>query len=172
VLFWDIGMAVLVFRVVYRDPKVDLRLLALGAVLPNLIDKPLTLLFPDTFPAGRTVAHTLVVSAAVMTVVLLTTRRGRRRRAFMAVAIGMLLHLALDAIWTEPEVLFWPVLGAEFQPDAGGGGWPSVVASLLTPWNWLLELVGLVYLIVLYRAAGLADPIARSALIRSGRLPG
>ena len=123
-------MAVLVFRVVYRDPKVDLRLLALGAVLPNLIDKPLTLLFPDTFPAGRTVAHTLAVSAAVMTVVLLATRRGRRRRAFMAVAIGMLLHLALDAMWTEPEVLFWPVLGVEFPPDAGGGGWPSIVASL------------------------------------------
>jgi inner membrane protein len=172
VLFWDIGMAVLVFRVVYRDPKVDLRFLALGAVLPNLIDKPLTLLFPDIFPAGRTLAHTLVVSAAVMTVVLLATRRGRRRRAFMAVAIGMLLHLALDAVWTEPEVLFWPALGTGFPPDAGGGGWPSVVASLLTPWNWLLELVGLVYLVVLYRMAGLADPIARSALIRSGRLPG
>lgn len=165
-------MAVLVFRVVYRDPKVDLRLLALGAVLPNLIDKPLTLLFPDTFPGDRTVAHTLVVSAAVMTAILLATRRGRRRRAFMAVAIGMLLHLALDAMWTEPEVLFWPVLGVEFPPDGGGGGWPSVMASLRSPWNWLLELVGLVYLIVLYRAAGLTDPEARSAFIRGGRLPG
>jgi inner membrane protein len=170
-LLWDVGMAVLVFRVVYRDAKVDLRFLALGAVLPNLIDKPLTLLFPETFPAGRTVAHTLVVSAAVMTVVLLVTRRGRRRRAFMAVAIGMLLHLALDAIWNEPEVLFWPAFGVEFPPDAGGGGWSSVVASLRSPWNWLLEVVGLVYLVVLYRMAGLADPMARSALIRSGRLP-
>ena len=165
-------MAVLIFRVVYRDPKVDLRLLALGAVLPNLVDKPLTLLFPDSFPAGRTVAHALVVSAAVMTVVLLTTRRGRRRRAFMAVAIGMLLHLALDAMWTEPEVLFWPVLGVEFPPDAGGGGWPSLVVPFQSPWNWILEAVGLVYLIVLYRAAGLGDPVARSALIRNGRLPG
>ena len=142
-------MAVLIFRVVYRDPKVDLRLLALGAVLPNLVDKPLTLLFPDSFPAGRTVAHALVVSAAVMTVVLLTTRRGGRRRAFMAVAIGMLLHLALDAMWTEPEVLFWPVLGVEFPPDAGGGGWPSLVVPFQSPWNWILEAVGLVYLIVL-----------------------
>ena len=165
-------MAVLVFRVVYRDPKVDLRLLALGAVLPNLIDKPLTLLFPDAFPAGRTVAHTLAVSAAVMTVVLLATRRGRRRRAFMAVAIGMLLHLALDAMWTEPEVLFWPVLGVEFPADAGGGGWPSVVASLMSPWTWVLEVVGLAYLVVLYRTAGLTNPVARSAFVRDGRLPG
>ena len=35
-LFWDVGMAVLIFRAVFRDPKVDLRMLALSSAIKTL----------------------------------------------------------------------------------------------------------------------------------------
>jgi inner membrane protein len=165
-------MAILIFRAVFRDPKVDLRLLALGALLPSLVDKPLTLLFPDTFPAARTLGHTLVVAAALLVAALLATRRGRRRRAWMAVVIGVFLHLILDAMWTQADVLFWPAFGWAFPPDAGGGGWPSVLAPLTDRVSWVLEAIGLTYLVVLWRRERLGDPVVRRAFLVSGRLGG
>jgi hypothetical protein len=41
VLLWHVGATIAFVRYAFRDPNMDLRYLALGAVLPDLIDTPL-----------------------------------------------------------------------------------------------------------------------------------
>ncbi len=150
VFFYHVAGVVAVFRYVFRDPKVDVRLLAFGALLPNLIDKPLALLAPQ-LGSDRLLGHSLVFSSAVMVAALLVTRRGRRRRAWMAVAIGAMIHLVLDGMWTAGQTFLWPFLGWAFAPG-----------PILEPWlNWPLvaaqEAAGIAYLAVLWRRFGLSD---------------
>lgn len=170
-LFWHLGGTLLLFRYVFRDPKVDVRWLMLGAVLPNLVDKPLgTLLAPAFFGADRLVGHSLLFSTVIMTTALLVTRRGRRRRAWMAVAIGAMLHLVLDGMWTSAETFLWPFLGWGFTPGVGGY-WDGFVANqLLVPSTIVQEILGLAYLLYMWRKAGLSEPALRQRLVRTGRL--
>jgi membrane-bound metal-dependent hydrolase YbcI (DUF457 family) len=170
VLIYHIAGAVLLFRYIFRDPKVDMRLLALGAVLPNLIDKPLgTLIAPDYFQADRLIGHSLLFPTAIMTLVLLLTRRGRRRRAIMALAIGAMLHLLLDGMWASTATFLWPVFGWAF--DQGQADYWGNLGGLFTPVAIGQELAGLAYLTYLYRSLGLSDPSLHKTLLTTGRLP-
>lgn len=169
--FWHIGGTIWLFRYVFRDPKVDLRFLVVGSLLPDLIDKPIgQILLADTVGTGRWVGHTLAFSTLIITVVLLATRRGRRRRAWMALAVGALFHLMLDGMWTLPEVLFWPFLGFDFPP-----GPPDYWSTLFerffdSPWSVAGEVAGMLYLGWLAYFADLGDPERRRQLLRTGRI--
>jgi hypothetical protein len=106
-----------------------------------------------------------------MAIVLLATRRGRRRRAFMAVGVAWLLHLLLDGMWANPEVFLWPTFGWEIpvgQAPFWSLAWERAVDD---PWRWILELIGVGYLIWLWIAVGLNRPERRKELLLSGRLP-
>lgn len=169
-LVYHIAGAILLFRYIFRDPKVDVRMLALGAVLPNLIDKPLgTLIAPDYFGADRLIGHSLAFPTAIMTLALLVTRRGRRRRVIMAVAIGAMLHLLLDGMWMSSATFLWPVFGWAFDP--GQADYWGHLGGLFTPVAIGQELAGLAYLTYLYRRLGLSDPTIRKTLLTTGRLP-
>ncbi len=170
-IFWHVGMSLLIFRYVFRDPEVDVRFLAAGALLPDVIDKPLgTILLADRLGSGRVYAHTLLFPIALMGVVVLATRRGtRRRRAGMALAIGALLHLLLDGMWTSTRTFLWPAFGWRFPPgppDYWSGLWGRIADS---PLVLAQEAVGLVYLVSLARKT-LRDPAGRRALLTRGRL--
>jgi len=172
VLFWHIGGVLALFRYVFRDPKVDVRFLTLGALLPNLVDKPLgTLIFPDYFEVDRLYGHTLLFSTLIMVVTLLVTRRGRVRRKWMAVAIGAMLHLALDGMWTSGAVLFWPLLGVTF-PTGVVPYWAGFLSRELWSIPMLIsESFGLAYLVLLWRRSGLSDEQVRAGFLSTGRLP-
>ena len=165
---WRLAAVTFLFRWIFRDPKVDVRFLAAGVVLPDLID-----LAAVTFLGGSRAelwGHSLLAPTVIAIVVLLTTRRGRRRRAWMALVVGWLFHLLLDGMWTTAQVFLWPAFGWDI--DTGGGAfWPGAWERAMTdPWRWVLEVVGLVYLGVLWVRAGLSEPAARAELLRSGRL--
>jgi hypothetical protein len=50
--------------------------------------------------------------------------------------------------------------------------WPLAWERALSdPWRWVLEGIGLAYLIWLWLATGLTDPVRRSSLFRTGRIP-
>ena len=135
------------FRWIFRDPKVDVRFLLLGAILPDLIDMPIgTMFFEDRFATGELWFHSLLLPTIYMAGVLLFTRRGRRRRAYMAVGVGWLFHLLLDGMWAVPEVFFWPFFGWEI-PMGELPYWPLAWERALSdPWRWVKEIVGLGYL--------------------------
>lgn len=171
-LFWHLGAAVWLFRWIFRDPKVDVRFLLLGAILPDLIDLPIgTLILADRYSTGELWAHSLIVPTLYMVIVLLLTRRGRRRRAWMALGVGWLFHLLLDGMWVYQEVFLWPFFGWEF-PAGAAPYWPLAWERALSdPWRWVKEAIGLAYLIWLWLALGLSDKDRRQTVLESGRLP-
>ena len=111
-----------------------------------------------------------LLAAGVMVAVVLSTRRGRPRKMWMPLAIGLLFHLLLDAMWLEPETLWWPLLGWDFSA-AGPATMGGYLESVLTDWRvWAGEVLGLLYLVYLWVAAGLSDPAKRRNLLRTGRV--
>lgn len=169
-LFWHLGGTVAGIRYAFRDDRMDLRFLALGALVPDLIDTPIGLLAYGTFESVRLFAHSLLFGALVMAVVVLSTRRGRPRKRWMPMAIGVLMHLVLDAMWADPATLWWPFLGASFA-SSGLATAGDVVSSILTDWRvWALEVVGAAYLGYLAVKGNLADASARKTLWSTGRI--
>lgn len=169
-LLYHVAGALLLFRYIFRDPKVDVRMLAFGAILPNLVDKPTgTLLWAEYFGADRLFGHSLVFPTAIMTGALLATRRGRRRRSIMAVAIGAMLHLLLDGMWTSAATFFWPFFGWAFEP--GRSDYWGNLGEVFTPAVILKEAIGLAYLVYLYRTLDLSDAKTRHDVLTTGRLP-
>lgn len=172
-LFWHVGATIAFIRYAFRDPAMDLRYLAVGAVAADLIDLPIGAFFWDLFQTPRLAAHSLLVPAAAMIGVLLfTARTGEARKPWMLLAVGMLLHLLLDAMWRSPETLWWPFLGTEFTPT-GIEAFADYVSEVLSnPMVWVGEAVGLGYLIMLWRRSGLSSSRARSVLWRTGIVSG
>lgn len=168
-LFWHLGGTIAIARYAFRDERMDLRFLALGALLPDLIDKPIAYFVFERYHATRLWGHTLLFASLLMVAVLLLTRRGRPRRRWMAVTVGVLIHLILDFSWAAPETLVWPFLGWDFTTvPADEGGY--ITAVLSDPWRWVQELAGLAYLVVLGRRADLGSAEQRTRLLRTGQI--
>ena len=151
---WFIGTAVVSVWYIFRDPRFDYRLLAVGSILPDVID----------LPSGHARwAHSLTVSVAALVLVMLVTA-GRKpiRRLLLAVPIGMLLHLVWDGAFASTKVFWWPFTGS----------WGDVrVPSLQRGWlDVAFEAAGVGLLAWMWRRCDLADPQRRDALIHHGLL--
>lgn len=169
-LLWHLGATLFLFRWIFRDPAVDVRWLAFGVVVPDLVDITVgTVLLADTLSTSEAFAHSLAAPSALAVVVLIATRRGRRRRAAMAVVVAMFLHLLIDGMWATTEVFLWPLAGSI---PSGPMPWWGGLAERLTSsvWPWILEFVGLAYLAGVAVVSGLGDPAARRELITTGRI--
>ena len=171
-LFWHVGGAVFLFRTLFKDPRVDLRFLASGALLPDAVDVLTGLVrSPEPFVTGRFYGHSLLFAVAVLAVGMWATARGspRRRRA-VAAAVGIMFHLLLDAMWLWPEVLLWPLGGGGFLAGSPGD-WSGLPDSLLaSPLRLAQEAAGVLYLIRLAGRARLSDRARRSHLWRTGTI--
>jgi inner membrane protein len=168
--FWHAGATVAFTRYTFRDPNMDLRFLILGAILPDLIDTPLGIGFWPSAENVRLAGHSLVFAAIVMALVLLTTRRGRPRKQWMPLAIGLLLHLVFDAMWRQPETLWWPFQGWAFA-STGYATYFDYLGWLFTdPVTWLAEAAGLAYLLYLGWRSNLVGADERQVFLRTGRV--
>ena len=154
-LLWFVGLSVALVWLVFQSPALDVRVVAIGALLPWL----------DVVTGGAWVLHTLVGSVALLALVMLTTRRRRvPRRQLLGIPIGTFLHLVLDGAWADAELFWWPFLGA----DALGEDLPELARSAEVV--VAMELAGVAAALWTWRAFGLADPARRAALVRTGRL--
>src|SRR2546423_6972920 len=82
---------------VFQSPGLDFRLIALGAVLPLVLDAPF---------GEQAYAHTLLSAVVVLVVVMgLTAGRGQRlrRRRWLGVAIGWVGGLVLGGGPAHPK---------------------------------------------------------------------
>lgn len=95
---------------VSRTRLVDIRLLTLGALLPDIIDKPVGLLF---FNNGRIFSHSLLFAVLMLGAGIYLSII-RKKRWLIALSFGVLMHVILDSMWQDPQVLFWPFMGLEF----------------------------------------------------------
>jgi len=124
--------------------------LAVGMLLPDIIDKPLYYArFSDFISCTRTVGHT-----GLLCLIVFALGYALGRRALTAVALGMATHLALDftADWWSPEpsstwvAITWPLYGAHFTDSYV----PSVadhLRSLLAAQSIVPEILGIALLV-------------------------
>lgn len=168
--FWHVAATVAITRYSFRDERMDLRFLIFGAVLPDLIDTPVGLAAFTRSESVRLVSHSLLFAGVAMTAIVLATRRGRPRKKWMPVAIGILIHLFLDAMWASPETLWWPVLGGSFTAGNAGSVGDYLSSVLQNPWVWLGEAAGVAYLLMLAHRAGWREQAARRQFLETGRI--
>lgn len=92
---------------------IDYRAVIIGSLLPDLIDKPLGMVFlRNTFHNSRLFAHTLLFSAVLLIIGLILFRR-RQSSRLLLLSVCCFIHLALDSMWQYTAILFWPFIGAK-----------------------------------------------------------
>ena len=108
---WYIGLSVLVVANVFRSSGLDFRLVALGSMLPLLVDLPV---------GHRAFGHSLLFPVALLTVVMIGMigRSRLRRRQLLCVPIGVFCGLVLSGAFTANEVFWWPGFGADFGNES------------------------------------------------------
>ena len=121
----------------------DIRLLLVGAVLPDIIDKPIGhLLFRETFSNGRIFGHTLLFLVLVSVAGFYLYKR-YGKTWLLAFSFGTSMHLLFDQMWRTPQTLFWPLFGFAF-PKGDISDWiTNILHALVTePQVYIPELVG------------------------------
>jgi hypothetical protein len=150
----------------------DYRVAALAALLPDLVDKPLSLLIFTDSKTSQGLAHTLLVHLLVSLIVLIWWRKG------FVYALAFNGHLLADRIWLYPRTLFFPFLGWQFEPWRFMGS-PEAMLDAYTeivtyPLIITLESIGLVilsWLVVkchLYRWENLMAFLVSGRLLQTG----
>lgn len=151
---WYVGLSVLLVATIFRSVGIDYRLVALGALLPLLVDLPF---------GYRAYGHTLIFAVALLAAVMVGTigRSRLLRRRLLCLPIGVFCGLVLSGAFTNDELFWWPFLGTSFPHEA------------LLPATWVVvleELAGLFACWVLIGQYDLYLPGPRRELIRTGRL--
>jgi len=147
---------------------IDYRLIVIGSMLPDIIDKPLGYWIVPSLENGRTFCHTLIFFLVLVTIGTWLHRRGGRT-AFMFLAFGSGIHLALDQMWYEPETLLWPFLGTSLYKRDPVDFVEHVKENLLhDSLTYIPEIIGFIILVgiglFLLRRAGISDFLRNGAI--------
>ncbi len=149
--------------------KADYRLLAVAALLPDLIDKPLSLLVFTEARTSQGLAHTLLGHLLLLATVALLWRGG------LAYALACNGHLLADQMWKHPHTLFFPLLGWQFESwrfMGSPGAMLSAYADIIfRPEVVVLEVIGLGLLVWLVMRHRLYTGGHLKRFLLSGRLP-
>ena len=147
--------------------RLDYRLVIAGSILPDIIDKPVSLLFGNTATlSGRDYAHTLLFTLVLLIGGLVLLRY--KRSWLLTISLSSVIHLILDQMWSYSVILFWPLLGP--LPGAETIGWTSdrLFNMLTIPEIYIPEIIGLVILmLMLYR---LVKKKSLTGFIRGGAI--
>ena len=174
-LFWFVATALVAMWFTFRDPAIDHRMVALGALVPDAFDFLVSGIASGFAGSGATgfeaieieagLAHALITPVVVLiAVMLLTLGRRHVRRRWLMLPIGMFWHLVFDGVWASPALFGWPLSGEALYDQA----LPLAQRGLLT--NVIFEVVGLLLLAWLWRTWGLKDQTERALFWRNGRL--
>ncbi|HVE91096.1 MAG TPA: metal-dependent hydrolase [Actinomycetota bacterium] len=169
-ILWHIGTTIAILWFVFRgNTRVDYRFAALGALLPDLIDKPIgRILLRGRFETGRLWGHTLLVNVAFFCILFFM--RGRVKRRLVMLPTGSLLHIAEDGMWSIPQTFWWPLFGTEFPPHPLPYGLLGYFNPFRNPGLYLQELVGALLLAWLLSAHGMLSRDGIRTFVRTGRL--
>lgn len=95
--------------------RIDIRLLLVGSLLPDIIDKPVGLFFfAETLGSGRVFCHTLLF-LILINLPGLYLYWTRNKNWLSVLSFGTFTHLILDEMWLTPQTLLWPLYGFSFQ---------------------------------------------------------
>lgn len=137
-----------------RPSLFDYRFVALGALLPDIIDKPLAWFFlGDRVEDNHLFAHTLLFALILALPGLYLALRGNP--LLISLACGVIAHLICDPVFREPRTLLWPLYGWTFHSTYGKGNGLLVNLTL----DFVLGSLGLFVLWRQWRAGRLWDLI-------------
>ncbi len=154
--------------------RVDYRLVMAGALLSDIIDKPLGIALGIY---GRNVGHTLLFPSLLTLVLALPLILPHRLPRVLAarlgnpviyLAPGVWSHLILDRMWGYQAVLLWPGFGLAFPPSTLDP--LDVLAFLTDAYTLAGEAVGLTTLLAVARRHGLIHLDRLRVFLRDGRL--
>ena len=155
--FWFVVLSVVGVYLVFRDEQMDYRLVALGSVLPDLVD--------GAVRRGIGPMHSVIVAVALLfAVVMATVGRRAVRKRWLAVPIGVFAHQVLDASWAATDAFWWPVKGFRFH-----GRIPFLTHGPVV--GLIEEGLALLIGVALWRSFGLGNVARRSRFLSTGRLP-
>jgi hypothetical protein len=89
--FWFIGTAVASVWSVFRDPKFAYRWVIVGALIP--------------------VFSVVTVVGVLTAVMLLTIGKKAVRKNYLALTIGLFMHLVFDGAFLNTKMFWWPLAG-------------------------------------------------------------
>ena len=93
--------------------RIDMRFVLVGALLPDIIDKPIgNIIFASSIGYGRIFGHTLLFVLILAAIGFLL--HGKNRDNAICLSFATFLHLIEDRMWEIPEVLFYPMYGFDF----------------------------------------------------------
>lgn len=126
---------------------------ALGAVLPDLIDKPIGhILLAESLNSGRIFTHGLFF-LALLIVAGIALERWRGSFAILAIAAGVFSHQILDAMWTSPIAWYFPFLGPyqahEFTNYFGN----AILAEISSLSEWIFLIASAAIIFAVYQGA-------------------
>jgi membrane-bound metal-dependent hydrolase YbcI (DUF457 family) len=98
-----------------------------GSIIPDLIDKSLSFLFPSFLSSGRTVFHSLCLVVIILLFLLIFIRSDLKVLG-IGFACAILLHQVFDEMWTLPKNWYYPLLG----PFQG-----SMIPDYILTYFWL-----------------------------------
>ena len=127
---------------------VDLRLLLIGSLLPDIIDKPIgTFFLRGTFSNGRIFSHSLLF-LVMISLIGFYLYKHRTKTWLLVISFGTFTHLILDQMWRDPHTLLWPAFGFTFEKGDVSEWIPSLIHALWRdPGVYVPELLGLAILV-------------------------
>ncbi|MDO8717315.1 MAG: zinc dependent phospholipase C family protein [Dehalococcoidales bacterium] len=167
--------------------RLDYRIIIVGSMLPDIIDKPVgAFFFRETFSSGHIYGHTLLFF--ILTALAgLYLYKSRGITWASALSIGIFAHLTFDQIWHALRTLFWPLFGSSFakedvtiiippilrEPALNAGdlnNWiPDVVRNWLNnPRDYVPEIAGMAVLLFFTYVLIRKKQVLR--FLRSGRI--
>jgi hypothetical protein len=151
---WYVCLSVAGVALVFQSRGIDYRLVAVGSMLPLLVDIPF---------GYRAYGYTLLFAVVLLTLAMLATigRARLLRRRLLCLPIGVFAGLVLSFAFSNSELFWWPFLGTSFAHE-------SLVPSI--GWVIAMEGVGFVVGWILVGAYDLYLPGPRRELFHTGRL--
>ncbi len=142
---------------------------AFGAVLPDLIDKPLGHIFlKETVDYGRIYFHGLAILTILLLLgIVLWYYRGTILG--IVLAAGVFSHQIMDGMWQSPVAWYWPFLGQYPKHQYTDYFWNAFWRELAEPSEWVFFLAALVIFGLFYRRE-IQSLISRGVLLPFRRL--
>jgi len=144
-LFGHLGLTIGISWLLERRIRIDYRLIALGSLLPDIIDKSFGFLI---FSTGRALAHSVLF-------ILLLFLLAFWKRSFLYLAFASFLHLLQDEMW-KSSTFYFPFMELEIKETSDDYVAKALKSHFFPSKTLIFEIIGasILLLFVLFRLKG------------------
>jgi membrane-bound metal-dependent hydrolase YbcI (DUF457 family) len=148
-----VGLIIGVFLYLWFRDAILIIAAAIGSILPDLFDKPVAIIVFGSTLGGRIYFHGLVFFFIVLVIGIIIWRYFHSF-AGIALALGILSHQLLDAMWEMPVKWYYPFLGPYKEVNYSNSFSKGLMTELTSPSEWLIAGVIILILIQVLRWRG------------------